>query len=192
MPRLQKSKDKRDALLSASLKLINEGGIQAASMSKIAKMANVSPATIYLYFENKQDLINTLYLNTKASFCSWTFYNYEISTSVKESFEQIWFNISTYKIKNIEEAAFLAQCNNSQIVGEEVRKEGLKHLQPLLDLWQKGQAEGVIKDISPYLLYAYSIYPLDFLMNTENCSSYRINDDMLRDAFNVAWDSIKL
>ncbi|MGB5988301.1 MAG: TetR/AcrR family transcriptional regulator [Marinifilaceae bacterium] len=192
MPRLQKSKDKRDALLSASLKLINEGGIQSASMAKIAKLANVSPATIYLYFENKQDLINSLYLNTKASFCSWTFKDYELDASIKKSFEYIWYNISTYKLENIEEASFLAQCNNSPMVGEEVLKEGLKHLQPLLDLWIRGQREGLIKNISPYLLYAYSIYPLDFLMNTENCPSYQINDDLLKDAFNAAWDSIKM
>lgn len=53
MVKLQKSIDKRLALLKATLSLINNGGIQEASMAKVAKIANVSPATIYLYFENK-------------------------------------------------------------------------------------------------------------------------------------------
>ena len=51
MALLQKSIDKRSALLKATLCLVNRDGIQGASMAKVAKIANVSPATIYLYFE---------------------------------------------------------------------------------------------------------------------------------------------
>ena len=54
----QKCDKKRKSLLNATLKLVNNNGFHDAPMSKIAKMAAVSPATIYIYFENKQDLIN--------------------------------------------------------------------------------------------------------------------------------------
>ena len=56
MVTLQKSIDKRNALIKATIDLVNNNGFHATPMSKIAKMAKVSPATIYLYFENKQDL----------------------------------------------------------------------------------------------------------------------------------------
>jgi AcrR family transcriptional regulator len=36
-------------LLKATLQLVNSGGIQGASMAKIAKAASISPATIYLF-----------------------------------------------------------------------------------------------------------------------------------------------
>ena len=61
----QKSDKKRASLLKATMKLVNNQGFHAAPMSKIAKMAEMSPATIYIYFENKQDLINQLYLEVK-------------------------------------------------------------------------------------------------------------------------------
>ncbi|RUT78274.1 TetR/AcrR family transcriptional regulator [Ancylomarina longa] len=64
----EKSKEKRNTLLKATFSLVNDNGFHDAPMSKIAKMANVSPATIYIYFENKQDLINQLYLKVKISF----------------------------------------------------------------------------------------------------------------------------
>ena len=51
MATLQKSIDKRNALIKATIGLVNNNGFHATSMSKIAKMAKVSPATIYLYFE---------------------------------------------------------------------------------------------------------------------------------------------
>ncbi len=189
---LQKSKDKRAALLSATLTLINDGGIQGASMSKVAKMANVSPATIYLYFENKQDLVNQLYLEIKASFCKHAFKGYNKNMPIKKSFELIWYNISNFKLNMVEEAAFLAQCDNTPMIDETSRQEGLKHLQPLLDLWSKGQQEGIIKNISPYLLYAYTIYPMAFLMNAKTRAHCKLNDIALKEAFQAAWDSIKV
>ena len=72
----EKVNDKYTALLQATLTLVNNHGFHDTPMSKIAKLAGVSPATIYLYFENKQDLINKLYLEVKASFCSYALQGY--------------------------------------------------------------------------------------------------------------------
>ncbi|MDW7691538.1 TetR/AcrR family transcriptional regulator [Flammeovirgaceae bacterium SG7u.111] len=192
MAKLQKSIEKREALLAATLNLINSGGIQEASMSKVAKLAKVSPATIYLYFENKQDLINQLYLDVKESFSKKAFEGYEEGLPVKKSFEQIWFNIANYKITQRAEACFLSQCDNAPLVDMESRREGLKHLQPLLDLWVRGQEEGIIKKMSNYVLYAYTVYPLAFLTNTEISVYCQLDKSSLDEAFQAAWDSIKV
>ena len=86
---------------------------------------------------------------------------------------------------------FLAQCDNTPIIDEASRQEGLKHLQPLLDLWERGQKEGIIKPLSPYLLYAYSINPLSFLMVMQQRGVFQLNQDHLEDAYQAAWNSIK-
>lgn len=191
-PKLQKSKDKRAALLQATLHLINQGGIQEASMAKVAKLAKVSPGTIYLYFENKQDLVNQLYLRIKAAFSEEAFKDFKEEDPVKESFEKIWYRIAGFKTKQSEESSFLDQCDNTPIVDEKSRQEGLKHLQPLLNLWSRGQEEALIKKISPYLLYAFTIYPMAFLMNTKYRSHCKLDEQILEKAFEAAWDSIKL
>lgn len=188
----QKCDKKRVALLYATLHLVNNHGFHDAPMSKIAKMAEVSPATIYIYFENKQDLINQLYLEMKASFSAFAFNNYNEETCVMESFKQIWFNIANFKLNKGEEANFLSQCDNTPMIDDAIKREGLKHLQPLLDLWERGKEESVIKPISPYLLYAFTIYPLSFLTNKQYKTSCELNREKLNDAFQAAWDSIKL
>ena len=188
----QKCDKKRVALLNATLHLVNNQGFHAAPMSKIAKMAEMSPATIYIYFENKQDLINQLYLEMKASFSAFAFQNYNEEACVKESFKQIWFNIANFKLNKIEESNFLSQCDNTPIINEEIKREGLKHLQPLVDLWERGKTEGVLKQITPYLMYAFAIYPLNFLTNNQYKNSCDLTDERINTAFNVAWDSIKL
>ncbi|RKS42812.1 TetR family transcriptional regulator [Gillisia mitskevichiae] len=192
MSAVSKSQKKREALVRATIKLVNNNGFHAAPMSRIAKMAEVSPGTIYLYFENKQDLVNQVYIEVKASFTNFAFKDYEEHLSVEKGFEMIWKNIAEFKLKDMEEAMFLSQCDNTPMIDEASRKEGLKHLQPLLDLWIRGQNEGIIKNVSPYMLYAFSIYPMAFLMNVQQRELYELSSKHIDEAFKMAWNSIKI
>ena len=192
MIKKEKVMDKKSALLQATLTLVNNHGFHNAPMAKIAKLAGVSPATIYLYFENKQDLINTLYLEVKRSFSEVTFLGYEEKMSVKKGFEIIWFNIAHYKLNTISEANFLSQCDTSPMIDEAIRIEGLKNLQPLLDLWERGKSEGIIKPLSDYILYAHTIYPLSFLLEMQERKIIIIDEKARNSMFQVAWDAIKM
>lgn len=50
----------REKILNISRRLLFKEGYKALSMRKIAKKANVSATSIYLYFENKDHLLHTL------------------------------------------------------------------------------------------------------------------------------------
>ncbi|RFN58191.1 TetR/AcrR family transcriptional regulator [Marixanthomonas ophiurae] len=192
MAKLQKSIEKKNNLVQATIELVNNNGFHATPISKIAKMANVSPATIYLYFESKQDLVNKVYLEVKEAFTAYAFATYTEDMSVVEGFEIIWKRIANFKLKECKQALFLAQCDNTPIIDEASREEGIKHLQPLLDLWERGQDKGIIKPVSNYLLYAYTISPLAFLMLTQQRGQFKIEEKHIEQAYQAAWDSIKL
>ena len=191
MAKLQKSIDKRNALINATIALVNNNGFHATPMSKIAKMANVSPATIYLYFENKQDLVNKTYIDVKAQYTAYAFANFDESMSVEQGFEHIWKRIADFKLNESESAMFLSQCDNTPIIDEPSLQEGIKHLQPLLDLWERGKQEGLIKPISDYLLYAYAINPLSFLMIAQKRGTFKLDKNQIEEAYEAAWSSIK-
>jgi AcrR family transcriptional regulator len=192
MAKLQKSIDKRNALVKATIELVNNNGFHATPMSKIAKMANVSPATIYLYFENKQDLVNQTYINVKAAYTNYAFETYNETMPVEAGFELIWNRIADFKLTECENAMFLAQCDNTPIIDEASRQEGIKHLQPLLNLWARGKKEGIVKPMSDYLLYAYSINPLSFLMMSQKRGAFTLDKTHLEEAYQSAWNSIKV
>ena len=192
MLKKEKITDKKSALLNATLTLVNNHGFHNTPMSKIAKLAGVSPATIYLYFEHKQDLINSLYLEVKKSFSKSTFNGYDEQMSVKKGFEIIWFNIANYKLNQVRESTFLSQCDNSRMIDEAIRIEGLKNLQPLLDLWERGKKEGIIKPLSDYILYAHTVYPLSFLLKMQEREIFSLDQEVKNKMFQVAWDAIKL
>ena len=192
MAALQKSLDKRSALVDATIALVNNNGFHAAPMSKIAKMANVSPATIYLYFENKQDLVNRVYLEVKEKYTEYAFETYTAQMDIQQGFELIWHRIANFKLKQTKEALFLAQCDNTPMIDEPSRNEGIKHLQPLLDLWERGKHQGIIKPISPYLLYAYTINPISFLMVMQQRGVFQMEENQIKEAYRAAWDSIRV
>ena len=52
---------KREQILRATLELILENGLQAASMSLISRRAEVPVGTIYRIFSGKEALVNALY-----------------------------------------------------------------------------------------------------------------------------------
>ncbi|MEP7039456.1 MAG: helix-turn-helix domain-containing protein, partial [Acidobacteriota bacterium] len=65
-----KDDKKLQAICDAAIELITANGFADTSMSKIAKAAQVSPATIYVYFENKETLLNEIYLLVKQEMCA--------------------------------------------------------------------------------------------------------------------------
>ncbi|HEX7776001.1 MAG TPA: TetR/AcrR family transcriptional regulator [Parvibaculum sp.] len=60
-PKHQRRKQARPAeILAAALKLFSERGFSATRLEDVAEAAGVSKATIYLYFDSKQDLFKAL------------------------------------------------------------------------------------------------------------------------------------
>ena len=57
----KKDDEKQRCIKNAVVQLILEVGFQGASISKIAKAAGVSPATVYIYYENKDAMLRDIY-----------------------------------------------------------------------------------------------------------------------------------
>jgi Transcriptional regulator len=57
----KKDDEKEKSIKEAVIKLILQEGFHGTSISKIAKVAGVSPATVYIYFENKEIMLQDIY-----------------------------------------------------------------------------------------------------------------------------------
>ncbi|MCB9600635.1 MAG: TetR/AcrR family transcriptional regulator [Sandaracinus sp.] len=53
--------DKRERILRAAIRVFAENGFYATRVSEIAKAAGVADGTIYLYFENKDDVLISIF-----------------------------------------------------------------------------------------------------------------------------------
>lgn len=57
----KKDDKKQESIKKAVIKLILKEGFHGTSISKIAKEAEVSPATVYVYYENKDIMLHEIY-----------------------------------------------------------------------------------------------------------------------------------
>ena len=53
--------EKQERIKQAVMHLILEQGLTGTSISKIAREAGVSPATVYVYYENKDEMLRDIY-----------------------------------------------------------------------------------------------------------------------------------
>ena len=80
-----KDEIKQQAIIDATIELVNEIGFVSSSVSKIAKKAGVSPATIYIYYENKEDLIVSTYMDIKTFLGAAVMEKFDPSLPVRDS-----------------------------------------------------------------------------------------------------------
>ncbi len=57
-----------EKILTAVVDVVAKKGIAATSVGDVAKAARISAGTIYLHFENKDDMLQKVYLRIKADF----------------------------------------------------------------------------------------------------------------------------
>jgi len=65
-PRQQRSRATAQRLLSATIRVIAESGLEAATVPKIAALAKVAPASVYRRYQDKDALIRAAFLHTLA------------------------------------------------------------------------------------------------------------------------------
>ncbi|GAE26151.1 fatty acid degradation regulator YsiA [Halalkalibacter wakoensis JCM 9140] len=67
----KKKGPKYNQIIDAAVKVIANHGYHQAQVSKIAKEAGVADGTIYLYFENKEDILTSLFEEKLGSFVEY-------------------------------------------------------------------------------------------------------------------------
>jgi AcrR family transcriptional regulator len=185
-----KDEKKEKAIFDAAIKLITANGFADTSMSKIARMARVSPATIYTYFENKEDMLNKTYTYVKQEMGTELAKGLKPDLPVEEAFKVIWNNFYKYAAKNSVRFSFTEQFANSPLVDKVRKEEGMNYFQPLWEWYERGKKQKVFKDISAELFAAFALAPLIALTKQHFCGDIKLDEKMLKKAFTISWDSV--
>lgn len=87
----------REAIASAAERLFMMHGIQSATMDDIAKEAGYSKATLYVYFQDKEGLVNYLVLKSMEMLCSRMRDAVSKPAPAKESYRRICQTLADYQ-----------------------------------------------------------------------------------------------
>lgn len=184
--------EKEKALYLATIKVVNEIGFASSSVSKIAKEAGVSPATLYTYFANKDDLLISTYIEIKRELSQIAMNDVDDDMPIRDCFDQVWRNHFIFATTNRAHARFAEQFANSPY-NEQVDQSRIDEMyEPLGRLIKKGIEMKVLKDVNPDMIGAFVFYPVMILTNPRLCRNFRITDEQIEKSFQLAWDAIKL
>jgi AcrR family transcriptional regulator len=187
-----KDEFKQDAIIKATIKLVNEIGFVASSVSKIAKEANVSPATIYIYYKNKEDLLVSTYVEIKKKLSYSILKDFDDSLPIRDIFKRMWYNAFDYISQHPEYFQFTEQFSNSPFAELVNKEEVEKSFEPMIKVIQRGIEQKIIKNVNIDILISFMFYPIFTLSNVRLCSGFEKNADNIETAFTLAWDAIKL
>ena len=187
-----KDEQKYDAICDAAIDLINETGFANASMSKIAKRAGVSPATIYIYFENKNALLNKLYLRTKYEMSRRLNTSLDDTLSLEEQFKGLFHNFYLALKNDKRSFEFIEQFINSPLINEVSRKEAYRYFKGLDELFSAGVEQGIIRSCSIELIHSFSFGVIVDLIKKHHTSRFVMSEKEVAFMIDLIWNTISL
>lgn len=183
---------KQEALFLATVKLVNEIGFASSSVSKIAKEAGVSPATLYVYFENKEDLLVSTYQEIKLGMSIALLEGLDENNPIHDTFRLIWHNTFLYVKANLEEFRYAEQFSNSPLSELVDTKKIEENFKPILRVIQNGIEQKIIKDVNMDIIGAFLFHPILVLANPGRCKIFEPSEESIESAFRMAWDALRL
>ena len=182
---------KYDSIIDASIQLTNELGFDGISISKIAKKAGVSPATIYIYFENKEDLFTKLYIDIRNKMSQGALEGLHEGMSIEETFKSIWHHAFTFNLKHPEYLTYREQFEQTAMM-RNIRIEGFELYQTVDKLFKQGIKEKLIRKYPLPILTSFAYYPLITLLKFHQLGIVKMDQRRIKQACEIAWNAIRL
>ena len=180
---------KVEAIINASIKLVIDLGFSQISISKIAKEAKVSPATIYIYFKNKEDLFIQIFLELKNKIHTASLEGIKEEMTPEESFKSIWSRYMKYNLDHYDYLIYCESFENTQM-SSKIDRATFKLFKFIGNLLEDGIKKKVIKKISLPLMVSFSFFPIITLLKLNNSGQIVVDDALIQQAMDMAWSVI--
>jgi len=108
-----RDESKELAIREKAIKMIVEKGFDGLSMQKLARAAKVSPATIYIYFKDRDDLIIQLWIGEMQKMAKATLEDFDPNVSFEEGLRKQWMNRARFCMENQQSIHFMEQIRHS-------------------------------------------------------------------------------
>ncbi len=144
--------DKHRRIIEAAVKVFAKNGFYQSKVSEIARAANVADGTIYLYFQNKDDILISLFEEEMAKVLQ----NMEAALQHESDPALMLERFALTHLELVERNQQLAEIiqvevrQSSKFMKEYKNDQFHQYLNIIRDIIRKGQAQGVFRrDITP-------------------------------------------
>lgn len=110
-----KDETKQLSIREKAIELVAKGGLDGFSMQKLAKAAKVSPATLYIYYKDKDDLLRKICTEVSTELLNDSLRNFDPEVDFEEGLRIQWENRAAYFMKHPMEVEFVEQIRYSPL-----------------------------------------------------------------------------
>ena len=186
--------DKREEIVRAALELIAEQGFHGAPMAMIADRAGVGAGTIYRYFENKDVLINELYLEIERRIVTALHQGYSREKPFRERFIHLGTTLLSFFISSPVDFRYVEQFHNSPY-GVAFRRDKLlgdsaSGCDLIKELFELGVQQQILKDFPLVILFDLFFGPVVSLARDHILGFIELDEAMVQRIIESCWDTV--
>jgi TetR/AcrR family fatty acid metabolism transcriptional regulator len=148
----RKNSEKYYRIIEAATKIFAKKGFYQAKISEIAKEARVADGTIYIYFENKDDILISLFEEQMQAVLDNMVAKISTEQDPVKKLEKFAFNHLQLieQNKNMAEIIQVELRQSSQFMKEYKNEKFIKYLDLIADIVREGQNRGIFeKNVIP-------------------------------------------
>jgi AcrR family transcriptional regulator len=188
----QLSKNKQDDIYAAAMHLFAERGYDGTTVPMIAEAANVGAGTIYRYFENKEALVNSLFMQCVLNFSDAIKTGYPYEANTREQFSHIFTHLFEFAKNNVDAFLFINAHDDGYYLDENSKKTFSDFLSFFIVAIERGKERGNIRDLPSAALIAIVYGPINILIKMMETCELTFTPELLKELEDSAWNAIRI
>lgn len=186
-----KDLEKREAIKQATFALVAEEGVNALKMADIARRVGVSPSTLYTYFEDKDDLIQSLFREVLKSMVTVVVQEFQPDRPYKVNLKHFWIAYLHHRIRHHQATLFYERVKASSYFQKAVAESKSLEMAVPMQLIRMGQEQLLLKNVAPELILATLGGMTDRMTTLFSNGDLPLTDAHVEECFAMLWDAIK-
>ena len=148
----RKREQKRTAIMSAALKVFSKKGYSPAALDEVARGAQIAKGTLYLYFQDKQDLFSSTILHVINNLATRMIEGLDESMKPLEILRNVAYIELEYFAKNTEFFGLIHTAMSGNLLGDhepllnKITERRLELISYLNEVIQRAKKEGLIRE----------------------------------------------
>ncbi len=190
MPK-ERDENKIQSIIAATLKLVIETGFIGFKMADVAKEAGIATGTLYIYFKNKEELINEAYLITKKEVAD-VFTDLEgAGETFFESFSKLWHAYFEFCLQHTEKMLFVEQFIHSGFITADINTQAEHYFDAFNQFLLDAQGKNYLRRVDINLLKAQLMGPIHEVIKASMYGRVRLSKEKIEQCFQMAWNSVR-
>jgi TetR/AcrR family transcriptional regulator, multidrug resistance operon repressor len=191
-----RDENKEAAIRKKAIEMIVNEGFDGLSMAKLARAAGVSPATIYIYYKNREDLLHQLFNDSQKAFAEYGLRNFDPEATLEEGLWRQWKNRLEFILEHPIYFKFFEQFRNSHLINH--KNVNMAEFRESMMLFVKNAIKrGELAKMEPEIFWSvaygsfYSLIKFHLQEKKMMNASFKITDAKLKQTLKMVVKALK-